>query len=221
MLSGIDRFLGTAMGSPSRRGERPNTQADVRPRGDSNPARGPLSTWKKATAVEGMVVLAVLAFLMIAGPSSEAGPSVAAPDVTAAAAVGADADGAVVLASGARIHLLGIEMPTANDPPALRAAAARGLDRLMRGRDVEIEFDPVLPSKAQQGQRVRVAYVWVLGADGARKGMANAMLLSNGLARPVTAMGYAHRARFVEAAALAQGRRVGVWQAAQASVVGY
>ena len=219
MLYGIDRFLGTAMGSPAARGrgESPGGESRAKRASASNPVPKTLSTWKKATAVEGMVVLAVLAFLVIAGPSSEAGPSASAPDVVAAVAAGADADGAVVLTSGARVHLLGVELPRPEDPPAVRAAAARGLDRLMQGRPVEIEFDPVLPSQAQRAQRVRVAYVWVLGADGTRKGMANAMMLSNGLARPVTAMGYQHRDRFVEAATLAQSRRVGVWQAAQAA----
>ena len=223
MLSGIDRFLGTAMGSPvARRGGEPPDGGGARgAKAGSSPRPKTLATWKKATAVEGMVVLAVLAFLMLAGPSSEAGPASSEPDVVAAVAAGADADGAVVLASGARVHLLGVEMPTADDPPAVRAAATRGLDRLMQGRHVEIEFDPVLPSRAQRAQRVRVAYVWVLGADGTRKGMANAMMLSNGLARPVTAMGYAHRARFVEAATLAQSRRTGVWQATQAGTRPY
>ena len=176
------------------------------------PARASLSSWKKTTAAEGIGVMVILMFVVIARPGGDDAAVAGAPDVIEATAVGADADGSVVLSSGARVHLLGVTFPTTDDPPALRGAAVRGLDRLMQGRRVQIEFDPILPSRMQKNQPVRVAYVWLLGANGERRAMANAMLLSRGLVRPVTNLGYQRRDRFVEAAVLAQNRGAGVWQ---------
>ncbi|MEM1117266.1 MAG: hypothetical protein AAF845_07815 [Bacteroidota bacterium] len=158
-------------------------------------------------------MLVILLFVLIARPDpNEAALDTGEPDLFEAVATGVTSDGVVTLASGAEVHLLGVQLPTADDPTAVRAAAIRGLDRIMRGRRVRVEFDPVLPSRMQEGLPQMTAYVWLLNDEGQRRGMANAMLISRGLARPVTRLGYRHQAQFLEAARLAQSRAEGVWQ---------
>ena len=204
LLSGVDRLLTATMGTPGGSGGRPPDE--------KRPRRPGKASWKRATAIEGVGVLLILLFVMIGRPGSEAADVARGPDGFAAPATGVAADGAVVLGSGVRIHLLGISMPTEGDAPVVRSAAFEMLDRLVRGRRVYVEFDPVLPSDVQRGQDMTVAYVWVLGADGQRKALANTALLARGLARPVTSVAFARQNEFVRAAAVARQRSAGVWR---------
>ena len=206
LLAGADRFLGATLAPP--------------PGGPGGAGRGGLrgrlfsGSWKSASAVEVVGGAVILLVVVLARPGAD-DAALAAPaalDQFEAEAAGVSADGAVVLASGARVHLLGVTLPTAEDPPAVRAAAFGMLDQLVRGRRVQVAFDPVLPSALQQGQPVSVAYVWVLGADGRRRAMANSVLLARGLGRPVTTLGYAHQGLFLEATYVAQGQGAGLWR---------
>ena len=205
LIEGADRFLGATIGPPSD------------PKGAGRGGRrGRLfsGSWKRTSAVEVVGAAVLLLVVVIARPDADeaAAAAGAEPDVFEAVASGVGADGAVALASGARVHLLGVTLPTAEDPPVVRAAAFEMLDRLVRGRRVQVEFDAVLPSHLQEGQPMTVAYLWVLDGAGRRQAMANTVLLARGLARPVTTLGYAEQSRFVEATYLAQGRGAGLWR---------
>ena len=205
LLDGADRLLGAALGPP------PDPKAGGRPRG---PARLFSGSWKRASAAEAVGAALLLLLVVIARPAADedAGFADAAADTFDGVATGVAADGAVVLASGARVHLLGVTLPTAEDPPVVRAAAFEMLDRLVRGRRVQVGFDPVLPSHLQEGQPMTVAYLWVIDEAGRRQVMANTALLARGLGRPVTALGYAEQGAFVEATYAAQGRGAGLWR---------
>ena len=205
LLDGADRFLGATL-APRPRNEKPQ-RGGLRSRLLS-------SSWKRTSAVEAVGAAVLLLVVVLARPDAGEAAAVAdlGPDLFEGVATGVGADGAVTLASGARIHLLGVTLPTAEDPPVVRAAAFEMLDRLVRGRPVQVEFDAVLPSHLQEGQPMTVAYLWVLDGAGRRQAMANTVLLARGLARPVTTLGYAEQGAFLEATYLAQNRGAGLWR---------
>ncbi len=178
------------------------------------------SSWKQASAAEGVGVLIILLFVVMARPGPDAADVASGPDGYEAVASGIAADGAVALASGARVHLMGISLPSDEDAPVVRSAAFEMLDRLVRGRRVYVEFDPLLPSSAQEGQGLTVAYVWILDSNGQRKALANSTLLARGLARPVTAIGFARQQEFLQVASLAQQRGAGVWRPSEPALGG-
>ena len=212
-----DRLLDATMAPPSPRG--PGPEKGGRKTGGpkkKDSKRLFSSSWKRASAIEGVAVGMILLFVVIARPSPE--PTVAPHERVEAVASGVTSDGAVALASGARVRLLGVTLPTGEDAPVVQSAAFEMLDRLVRGRRIQIEFDPVLPSAAQEKQRTAVAYVWVLDGDGQRKAMVNVALLARGLARPVTAVGFGYQQEFLRAATLAKARGAGVWRAPEQPV---
>lgn len=202
MLGRADRFLGATLGPPD---------ADERRAGRGGLFSG---SWRRSSAVEAVGAAVLLVVVVLARPGAGEAAAVldGGSDAFESVAAGVGPDGAVVLGSGARVHLLGVTLPTAEDPPVVRAAAFEMLDRLVRGRRVWVAFDPVLPSALQAGQPATVAYVWVLDGAGRRQAMAGSVLLARGLARPVTTLGYAEQGRFVRAARLARDRGAGLWR---------
>ena len=141
-------------------------------------------------------------------------------------AQGINRQGEVILQDGTRIQLLGITLPALDasgqrNPPSNQSRASgahwrptaqetiRAATRLVSGRPVELEFDPLLPLEGQQGQPALLAYVWTLDDAGRRTGMLNAQLISLGHAQPAPLGGYAYRDLFLEAAQRARG--AGLW----------
>ena len=213
LLDGVDRALQATMGPQPPRPNRKPGRPPKRGRGDRKPdGKGPFSSsWRKASAVEGIGIALLVLFVVVARPDSQAGPA-SGPDGFPAVATGTAADGSIRLSSGRVVHLLGVSLPTAQDAPLVRSASASLLDGLVRGRRVYVEFDPVLPSTVQEGQPTTVAYVWVIGSDGRRKALVNSALLARGLARPVTSIGFGRQSEFVRAATIARSREAGVWR---------
>lgn len=206
VLGGVDRVLTLGLGAPgSPAAERVDKKPSV--------LRGLFSSsWKKAGTVEAVGAAIILLFVMVARPSSlEAAQAAGAPDLMEAVATQGSPDGAIVLADGRQVRLLGVALPTAAEQPAERRAAVAGIDRLVRGRGIRVEYDPVLPSSIQNGS-TSVGYVWLLDAEGRRGSMLNAVLIANGLATPVAGVAYRHAGRFQQAEQLAQVRRSGMWR---------
>lgn len=170
------------------------------------------SSWKKAGAVEVIGAAMILMFAVVARPSADSAEAASsAPDLRSGVAMQATDDGAVVLSDGHLVRLLGVTLPLAEEQPAEHRAALAGIDRLVRGRAVRIEYDPVLPS-ASQSDQATVGYVWLLDAEGRQSSMLNAVLIANGLATPVGGVAYRHAMRFDQAAQLAVARRAGMWR---------
>ena len=205
MLDGVDRVLTRSLGTHAREAAKP---ADA----SRSPAAGLFSSsWKKAGAVEVVGAALILLFAVVARPSADAASAVAEPDLRTAVAMQATADGAVLLSDGHRVRLLGVALPHADEQPTEHRAALAGIDRLVRGRAVRVEYDPILPSESQ-GEQQSVGYVWLLDAAGRQSSMLNAVLIANGLATPVPGVAYRHAVRFDEAAQLALARRAGMWR---------
>ncbi len=211
LLGGVDQILGATM-TP-----RPTTSRRRSP--TEGGRKKPLfpTSWKRASAVEGVGMVLILLFVIVARPAPDASGD-GALETFAGVAAGVTPDGAVVLTSGARVRLLGLTLPSDQDAPMVQSVAFEMLDRLVRGRRVEVEFDPVLPSDVQEGEPEAVAYVWVLDQAGDRRAMVNVALLARGLARPVTAVAFRYQTEFLGAAASAKSRGAGVWRAVEPEV---
>ena len=205
VLLGVDRVLARSLGTSSK---------DEGP-GDRRPASKTSglfsSSWKKAGAVEVVGAAMILLFAIVARPSADEARAATAPDLRTGVAAQVTDDGGVVLSDGHLVRLLGVSLPIAEEQPAERRAALAGIERLVLGRAVRIEYDPVLPS-ASQGDRSTVGYVWILDEAGRQSSMLNAVLIANGLATPVPGVAYRHAMRFDQAAQLAMSRRAGMWR---------
>ena len=159
-------------------------------------------------------------------PAASASPGAGAA-VLRSVARGLNAQGELVLQDGTRVRLLGVTLSafgpqTQGGPPPPNQPVGQGASwrpssqqtteaaaRLVGGRPVEVEFDPMLPPDWQREQPALMAYVWALDGAGRRTGMLNAQLILLGHAQPTPLGGYAYRDLFVEAAGRARG--AGLW----------
>jgi len=137
--------------------------------------------------------------------------------------------GEVHLSNGETVALLGILLPVRDRASAafrlfaersgrspdelslIGQEVARLAEQLVRGRQVEVEFDPVTPRDLQPPGQPPLVYVWLLREDGRRAGMLNYQLLALGYAEPVLRGSFRHQADFAAAAARARAARVGLW----------
>ena len=226
VLAGMDRVLRASLGQSGERPEAPPARATSQPERRRTPAAAPtgLRRWlggpakptqRRTRTLEIGVAIAALLFAFTQRPSGAAEAGTAPPGATGPALEGVTTslapDGSLQLQNGVRVQMLGVTLPGADDAPVVVQTAMRTLADVVKGQRVVVEYDPLLPARAQEGQPTQIGYVWLVGPQGERRGMLNALVLRYGFGRPVVSVGYRYRTRFAEATRIAQQQHAGVW----------
>ena len=230
VLSGMDRVLRASLGQPGPDERAEPSPPRAAPRSErrgapvADPPRSGLRRWigapakpagRRTRTLEIGVAIVALLFAFTQRPSATAEAGTAAPGAAGPAlesvAMSLTPDGSVQLQNGVRVQMLGVTLPGADDAPVVAQTAMRTLADVVKGQHVVVEYDPLLPAQAQEGQPTQVGYVWFVGPQGERRGMLNALVLRYGFGRPVVSVSYRYRTRFAEATRIAQQQHAGVW----------